>query len=252
MDLNRLKMNDDKTKYIVFASSRMLTHIGCDSININGISIPRSECIQYLGAWLNQQLLLRKHIMLKCRTAMMNLQRLKLIRRYLTEETAKVLVLGLVLSHLDYLNAIFIGLPDKDIKVMQRVQNAAAKMVLLKTKYASSMDVLKSLHWLPIKYHVDHKVLTLVYKCLHDKALDYLKNLLTVFGDSERSMRLNSQYMRLLITKTTKKTFAARSFSVKGVELWNNLPNLVKISSSVDDFKATLKTFLFAKAYMDN
>ena len=66
-------------------------------------------------------------------------------------------------------------------------------------------------------------------------------------------MRSNSQYMRLLIpTKTTKKTFAARSFSVKGAELWNNLPNSVKISSSVNDFKAKLKTFLFTKAYTDN
>ena len=190
--------------------------------------------------------------MLKCRTAMMNLQRLKSIRRYLTKETAKVLVLGLVLSHLDYSNAIFVGLPDKDIKAMQRVQNAAAKMVLLKTKYDSSTDALKSLHWLPIKYRVDHKMLTLVYKCLHDKALDYLKNLLMVIGDSERSMRLNSQYMRLLIPKTTKKMFAARSFSVKGAELWNNLPTSFKISSSVDDFKAKLKMFLFTKAYMDN
>ena len=43
--------------------------------------------------------------------------------------------------------------------------------------------------------------------------------------------------MRLLIPKTTKKTFAARSFSVKGAELWNNLQNSVKISSSVDDFR---------------
>ena len=180
--------------------------------------------------------------MLKRRTAMMNLQRLKLIRKYQTEETAKVLVLGLVLSHLDYSNAIFVGLSDKDIKAMQRVQNAAAKMVWLKTKYDSSTDALKRLHWLPIRYRVDHKMLT----------LDYLKNLLTVIGDSERSMRLNSQYVRLLIPKTTKKTFAARSFSVKGAELWNKLPNSVKISSSVNDFRAKLKMFLFTKAYMDN
>ena len=81
----------------------------------------------------------------------MNLQRLKLIRKYLTEETAKVLVLGLVLLHLDYSYAIFVGLPDKDIKAMQRVPNAAAKMVLLKTKYDSSTDALKRLHWLPIR-----------------------------------------------------------------------------------------------------
>ena len=134
MDSNRLKMNDDKTKYIVFSLSRMLTHIEYDSININGISIPRSECIRYLRAWLDQQLSLRKHIMLKCRTAMMNLQRLKLIRKYLTEETAKVLVLGPVLSHLDYSNAIFVGLKDKDIKAMQRVQNAAAKIGIVKNQ----------------------------------------------------------------------------------------------------------------------
>ena len=34
------------------------------------------------------------------------------------------------MSHLDYVNSAFIGLPASDINKMQRVQNAAAKLVL--------------------------------------------------------------------------------------------------------------------------
>ena len=62
-----------------------------------------------------------------------------------------------------------------------------------------------------------------------------------VIGDSERSMRSNSKYMRLLIPKNTKKMFAARSFSVKGAELWNNLPNSVKISRVLMTLKQNSK-----------
>ena len=44
---------------------------------------------------------------------------------------------------------------------------------------------------------------------------------------------------------TLRKTFASRSFSVMGPELWNRLPNNVKDSDNIYLFKKKLKTFLF-------
>ena len=62
------------------------------------------------------------------------LQKLKAICDTLTEETCKTLVMGLVISHLDYANAVLVGLPETDIHKLQCVQNMAAKLILNKDK----------------------------------------------------------------------------------------------------------------------
>ena len=60
---------------------------------------------------------------------MFNLIRIMRIRPYLTQEACNVLVIGLVISHLDYANSILMGLPAVDINKLQRVQNLATKVV---------------------------------------------------------------------------------------------------------------------------
>ena len=64
---------------------------------------------------------------------MINLQRIRNIRRYLSMEACKVLVLGLVMSHIDYSNSILYGISNQEIQKMQRIQNICAKLVLRKT-----------------------------------------------------------------------------------------------------------------------
>ena len=86
------------------------------------------------------------------------------IRRFLTKDACHSLVLGLVISHLDYANVLFMGLPKYQIKKLQRIQNMAAKLVLNKRKYDSSTECMRSLHWLPIRQRVKYKTLTLIYK----------------------------------------------------------------------------------------
>ena len=58
----------------------------------------------------------KDHINTKCRTAMYNLQKLKILREYLTVDACKLVAHGMVLSHLDYINSLFIGLPVVDLK----------------------------------------------------------------------------------------------------------------------------------------
>ena len=67
-------------------------------------------------------------------------------------DSLKTTVQALCISHLAYSNALFYGLPTKDINCLQLVQNSCAKLVLGKTRYDSSMACLKQIHWLPVKF----------------------------------------------------------------------------------------------------
>ena len=130
MDQNRLKMNEAKTKFIMFASKRQLEKCVTTSMDVNNTTVNCGPIIKYLGAWLDQHMQLSEHIIKKCRIAMMNLQKIRFLHPSLTQEAAHVLIRGLVTSHLDYCNAIFAGLPKVLLKILQKVQNIAAKLVL--------------------------------------------------------------------------------------------------------------------------
>ena len=85
------------------------------------VSSPKSDIIRQLGTWLDSNLNFKHHIVIKCRSAMLNLQRIKLVRQFLTEEATETLLLATVMSHLDYCNSVLADLPDVDIKKFQRI-----------------------------------------------------------------------------------------------------------------------------------
>ena len=119
LDHNRLKMNSDKTEFILIGSRQQLQKCHSQQININSENIAKSETIKYLEAWIDSNLSFKKHITERCKMAMWNLQKLQHIRKFLNQETCHTLVYGLVLTHLDYANAIIADLPNIEIAKMQ-------------------------------------------------------------------------------------------------------------------------------------
>ena len=130
-------MNTDKTEAIFFGSRQQIKKCRLTAIEVCGDSIPYSESIKYLGVCINSNLCLDNHTAAKCRIAMFNLLKIANIRNFLMTEACHTAVLAMVISHLDYANAIIVGLPEKHIGKLQRVQNMAAKVVLKRGKYTS-------------------------------------------------------------------------------------------------------------------
>ena len=80
------------------------------------------------------------------------------------------LIHAFISCRLDSCNALLSGLPRKIIRELQLVENAASKTRTRKTELIT--PVLRSLHWLPVTYRMDFKVLLLVYKSIN--IMDYM------------------------------------------------------------------------------
>lgn len=249
MDTCRLQMNCSKTEFIKFGHNRQLKKCSAESINVCTTDVPKSKVIRYLGAWLDENLSFEHHINVKCKSAMLNLLRIKSIANVLSKDVLIVLTLMLVISHLDYANCLLVGLPKKSISKLQRIQNMAAKLVCNKHKFDSAKSCLKELHWLPIEYRIKFKCMCIVYKCVNNKAPDYLKRLFNRKSENLHNLRSNSNTMDLLVPRTKRKTFADRSISVAGPKFWNELPIFIRKSETVEIFKKNLKTYYFRQAF---
>ena len=118
IDAVRLKLNESKMEFIYCGSGQQLQKCTFDKININNKAIQRSNTVKYLRGHLDQHLTFRKHVITKCKAAMIKICKINIIQRFLTREVCHQLTLSLAISHLDYGNAILIGCPDATLGLM--------------------------------------------------------------------------------------------------------------------------------------
>ena len=126
----------------------------------------------------------------------------------LISRQAATVVQALAISRLDYCNSLLYGLPSTLINRLQRVQNAAARMVARAGGREHITPVLFRLHWLPVRYRITFKILLLTLHCLIPA---YLTALLAPYRRS-RALR-SSQHQLLHVPQTRLLTFGDRSFA---------------------------------------
>ena len=165
-----------------------------------------------------------------------------IIRRHLDLDSATLLANALVSSRFDYCNSLLPRIAETDLTKLQRVLNCLARVVTKSPPFTRSVPLLRSLHWLPVKYRVHFKICLLTYKALHEEQPVYLRSLIAISLPS-RSLRSN-RGITLAIPRI-KTNNGARAFSSCAPSLWNNLPLSVHSATSVATFRRRLKTYLF-------
>ncbi len=108
------------------------------------------------------------------KTYVFHLRNIAILHPMLNSTVAEMLVNSFVVSRLDYRNALLAGAPKSTLNKLQYVQNSAVS-ILTGTRIGSHITpVLESLHWLPVRFRVDLKILMLTFKVLHCLAPHYL------------------------------------------------------------------------------
>ena len=126
---------------------------------------------------------------------------------------------------------------------LQRIQNAAARMVVLVPKFEHMTPVMMGLHWLPVRYRIMYKILLLICKCLSGKAPTYLQEMIR-WHVPRRTLRFSSALL-LEVRRCKRKTLGTRSFGYAGPTLWNDLPLEIRNAKDINCFKSLIKTQVF-------
>ena len=82
----------------------------------------------------------------------------------------------LVTSRLDYGNAVLFGVNVCLIQKLQMVQHSAARLTTRHRRcdHQHVTPSLIALHWLPVRWRINCKILLLTYRALHDLAPAYI------------------------------------------------------------------------------
>lgn len=170
------------------------------------------------------------------------------VKPFINRSDLEKAIHAFISSRLDYCNALYVGVSQSSLRRLQLVQNAAARLLTNTRKREHITPILSSLHWLPVSFRVDFKILLFVFKALNGLAPPYVTEMLTL-RESNRTLRSTNQLL-LVVPRTRYRRWGDQAFSVAGPRLWNKLPADLRTITELGPFKAKLKTYLFRLAFI--
>jgi hypothetical protein len=255
MAANKLKLNPDKTEFILLGTKTQRGKLaGCFPVDILGSNMSPTDKARNLGVIFDSDFSFSNHVVSVCRSCFVGLRDIRRIRRHLTKNVAVTVANALVSSRLDYCNSLFRSLSCRDLKKLQCVQNSLARIVTRSSKFSHITPVLRSLHWLPIKYRIRFKTATIIYKFIHTGIPTYFNSHLARYTCAVNTRRGSPEHLYLHVplykpTINKSKVHFQNSLSYDGPSLWNSLPHEIRSAPSLSIFRRKLKTQLFQDAY---
>jgi len=204
----------------------------------------------FLGCFCRSDLSLDLHVCRICTGCYYRLRQLRRLRRSLDSDWLATLVYTVVNSGIDYCNTVFAGAPRTVTDKLQRVLNAAARIVTSTQKFDRGLGQIlhDDLHWLDVPDWVFFKLAVTVHRCLNGRAPPYLSDYRVPVAGSDSRRYLRSANRQLLaVPRYRLDTYGRRAFSIAGPTVWNFLPDFIRGPAiSSDCFRRLLNTYWFA------
>ena len=142
----------------------------------------------------------------------------------MTKPQTETLARSLILSRIDYCNAVLHGELTGTIQKLQQVQNNAAWIVLqVQRRFHAKPFQQHQLHWLPVQQQITYKLAFLTYKVRSTSIPVYLHRRI---AERACSQTLRSAAIPVLDKPFVRTDFSERAFRSSAQTVWNSLPQI--------------------------
>jgi hypothetical protein len=173
--------------------------------------------VRNLGIFIDTDVVMRTIVL---RTVSHCFATLRQLRRSVPTSTLQTLVVSLILSRLDYGNAILIGLPAYLQHRIESVLNSSTRLIYDLHRSNHIADTLVTHHWLRVPERIKYKTAQLTFRSLRgDVPLCLYDGLLRVADVQTRCRLQSSATVQLIVPNYRLSTIGSRSFPVAGLGL---------------------------------
>ena len=177
-----LKLNKTKTKIMVLVPPSVMQSIFIHGTFIDNGCVRFVDCAKNLGVWIDSELTFKVQVQKVVSSCFILLKEIWKIKNFIPKESLKSLVSAVILSKLDYCNALYYKIGANELKLLQSVQNSALRLIygLRKFDRAPISHLFIDLHWLKIRERIVFKLCLIVHKCIWTLAPESLKSLIVI------------------------------------------------------------------------
>ena len=159
--------------------------------------------------------------------------------KYLFDKRTLITIIdSLIFGKLLYCSSVWANTIEKNIELLQSVQNFAARIISGTRKFDHVTLILKQLQWLIIIKQLAVRDATMVFKCLNGIVPPYLCEKLKTRSEVHNCNTRNRDRLHIPLCRTAA---GQRAFTFRGQKLLNSLPDEFQSITNLDVFKTKIK-----------
>ena len=246
--LNNIIVNEEKCSSMVINPKKLREEQNFN-ISVNDCVIKNVKSMNYLGLEIDNALTWNQHVNRLSKTLYVKISKFARVCKSIPKETAIRIYYSTIQPTFDYVISVWGCTSQVNINKIQRQQNYCARIIEKNFDYVNyrGLTLVKKLGWMNIRERYFYFQTLLIFKCIHGLAPHYLtNNIIMEIEIKEKKTRKHDMdlYLPFPESESHKKMLIYR-----GAKSWNNLPDYLKESSNLDQFKRQLKAFIKNAAY---
>jgi len=232
---NRLSLNIDKTTFMIFSDRK---NVQPPNLSIADVNIRESEQSNFLGVTIDNQLSFKPHVKSMCNIISRSIGLMNRISSNVPLMFKKNLYYSTVYSRVSYAVLAWGRSSIGNAHLIERLLRRARKVIAYPQARPNQMNDLLNFDSI-YKYFCALNIYKITRLNYHPYFFNRLYQLVPQQGRDTRFSTSNCYN-----TPRCFKSKTQRHFLFQGVHVWNDLPEEIKISNSLHNFKRRLKGHL--------
>lgn len=242
---NKLTLNIDKTKWILFhslAKKRFLPN-NLPKLFIDKIEIKKESVTRFLGIYIDKNITWKYHIDFISTKLAKSIGILYKVRYYLNKQNLIQLYYSFIHSYINYANIVWGSTSKSKLRNLYHRQKHAMRLICFENRFSHSNILFKNVKALNVYELNVYNILCFMFRCKSEQPLFIFKDLFTHKAINKYTLRNNN----LIIEPFCQTKFNQFCINYRAPYLWNKIvvPNF-DLSISFSVFKTKLKNFILS------